>query len=287
MTNPLKYHESIKNEKHVFLLAVSGRSSSTAFQRIINSSNQVWMWGEPHGMIKQTLTLIFHTKSLAKNESIKTALNTMYHSYVDNKHTLFYANAVGNLDSSINMLNSSISNLLKPWAPKLKRFGFKEIDNMPTPMLKHLKEIYPNSLFAFNFRNPLLQWPSLSKLQLPISSNIDLFLDKYNKMAIDYIAFAKKYKIKAFVENDDLRDIEKVNTIIDYLDISEIDTSLINLTVHSFKHKKLSKDETEKILNSPAYQSYLEMQKISRSFYKQRNLITSKTKNESKSDQLV
>jgi len=268
MTDLLTYHKKIKDEQHVFLFAVSGRSSSTAFQRIINSSNQVWMWGEPHGVIKKILYTIFHTKEVNKEKEVTLAINLMYQSYVENKHLSFYANAVGNLDSTIEGFKSIISNFLKPWAPKVRRFGFKEIDLMPVKMLKYLRDIYPQSIFVFCFRNPLLQWPSLCKLKLPASKNLDFFLNQYNEMATTYMAFMKKHKMKAIIEDTDLRDLEKVNKIISYLNIHQIDKSLIDVTVHTLKHKKLSQIEIDKILNSGAYQSYLQMQKISQSFYK-------------------
>jgi hypothetical protein len=272
MNNPLNYHEKIKNEQHVFLYAVSGRSSSTALQRIINSGNQVWLWGEPHGILRQIFLLVSRAKDLTQTDGIKKALKSMYFSYVENKHLSFYPNAVGNLDSTIELSNSLISNFLKPWAPKVKRFGFKEIDSIPIMLLEHLKEIYPQCIFIFCFRDPVKQWPSLCKLKLEVSADLDLFLRQYESMATNYMKFARKHGIKAFVESTDLRDIKKVDQIIKYLNITKIDTSLIDVTVHTIKPKRLSKSEIDKIINSPAYKSYLKMQKVSRSFYSQQPL---------------
>ena len=268
MKDAIKYHETVKNEQHVFICAVSGRSSSTAFQRILNSSNEVWIWGEPHGILNQLLSLIGHTKELANNNSVKKALAAMYHSYMDNKHLSFYANAIGNLQPTIELLISSISNFLMPWAPKVKRFGFKEIDLINTEMLIYLKEIYPRSYLIFCFRDPLLQWPSISKLELLVSFSLDNFLQEYNSIATTYLKYAQKNSINAFVENTDLMDVNKVKKIIHYLKISKIDESLIGVTVHTIKPKKLSKKDTEKILQSTAYQRYLEMKNMSESFYK-------------------
>ncbi|MFD2324661.1 hypothetical protein [Mucilaginibacter galii] len=267
--NPLKYHEKIRNEQHVFLFAVSGRSSSTAFQRIINSSNKVWMWGEPHGIIGNLHYLTLCIKSFMESQPVNEALNLMYHSYLDNKHLSFYANAIGNLKSSVELLNSGVSNFLKPWASNIRRFGFKEIEFVPIELIEHLKELYPNCIFIFCFRNPLSQWPSLRKLTLNVSSDLDVFLEAYEKMASAYIRFANKQGINAFVENEDLRDGIKIKTIIQYLNLPKIDNSLIDVTVHSMENKKkLTKSEVVKIMESPAYGCYLQMQKISQSFYK-------------------
>jgi len=268
MTSSTTYHEKIKNEQHVFLFSVVGRSSSTAFQRIINSSNKVWMWGEPQGVINHAISMINHMKHVRDSDLVKFSLTNMYNSYNDNKHLVSYPSAIGNLDTSAELINATISNILKPWAPKVKRFGFKEIELTPVQTFDHLREIYPQSYFIFGFRNPLTQWPSVCKLDWPISKDLKLFLNKYSKIATYYIEFAKTHNINAFIENNDLRDIDKVNEIIKYLNIPAIDVSLIDVTIHSLKGEKLTPEEVETILSSTAYEKYLEMQKISESFYK-------------------
>jgi hypothetical protein len=195
----------------------------------------------------------------------------MYHSYKDNKHDEFYPNAVGNLQSSIELINCTISNFLKPWAPKVKRFGFKDIDPVYIQTLEYLKETYPQSIFIFCFRNPLTQWPSVFKLDWPISrtKEVNAFLKLYNDMAKTYIEFARKHGINAFIENNDIRDESKINHIINYLNIPKIDSSLINSNIGSFENQKeeLTTLEKDIIINSEAYINYFEMQKISTYFY--------------------
>jgi len=213
-----------------------------------------------------------HIQYINGNDGVKLSLSRLYHSYNDNKHLEFYPNAIGNLDSTIELVNSLISNILKPWAPKVKRFGFKEIDPVSIQTLEYLKEIYQQGIFIFCFRDPLFQWPSLLKLNWPIykDKNVNFFLDQYYRMSKTYLEFALKYGIKAFIENNDLRDEVKVNEIIKYLNIPKIDFSLINNDVGSFEgiKEELTALEEEMILDSKAYQNYLEMRSISQSFYK-------------------
>ena len=45
------YYESVKHERHVFIRAVCGRSSSTALQRLLNSTNEICIFGEPWGSV--------------------------------------------------------------------------------------------------------------------------------------------------------------------------------------------------------------------------------------------
>jgi hypothetical protein len=267
MISPITYFNRIKNNQHVFIYAVAGRSSSTAFQRIINSANTVWVWGEQHGIIEHMVSLINLLREKEETPSVKTSLNEMYHSYKENKHVSFYPNAIGNLDTTIDVLNGSISNLLKPWAPKLKRFGFKEIrTNMET--LDYLRDTFEKSLFIFCFRDPIKQWPSVRASRFwPYSKELNAFLDEYYKLSNIYMEFAAKNNINAFVENIDLRDLSKIKTIISYLNIPQIDSSLIYVTVSSFNGNSVTDEEKTVILNSKAHKNYLQMKSISQSFY--------------------
>ena len=250
MANPLSYYEKIKNEQHVFIYCVAGRSSSTAFQRIINSSNKVWVWGERHGMVDDTVELINHMKTYRDNDFVKASLTHMYDSFTSNKHLSFYPNAIGNLDSTINIINSSLSNMLKPWAPALKRFGFKDIEVKNIHTLEYLKEIFPQSFFLYCFRNPLTQWPSVHKLEdwWPYGKEVQAFLDEYYRLSNIYLDFASKTG-NIFIENNDLKNEDKVKKIIHHLNIPKIDYSLINVTVSSVKGSDLSKAEEDTILN--------------------------------------
>lgn len=270
MISPLTYYRKIKDEQHVFIYCVAGRSSSTAFQRIINSSNTVWIWGEPHGMIDDAIALINHMKTYRDNNLVKQSLTQMYDSYTNNKHLSFYPNAIGNLDSTIDVLNSSLSNMLKPWSTQLKRFGFKDIEIKNIQTLAYLKEIFPQSFIVFCFRDPLKQWLSVHELQewWTYSNELFLFLDEYYRISTIYLEFASNNSIPAFIENNDLRDHDKIEKIMEYLNIPKIDSELINVTVNSAKGAILSDADEETILNSNAYKNYLKMKNISESFYK-------------------
>lgn len=267
MLTPATYFNRIKNNQHIFIHAVAGRSSSTAFQRIINSSNTVWIWGEQHGIMERSVSLINLLKEKQETPSVKISLSELYYSYKDNKHLSFYPNAIGNLNSTVDILNSFVSDLLKPWAPEIKRFGFKEItSNMQ--ILDYLKETFQQSFFIFCFRNPVKQWPSVRASRFwYYSKDLTCFLEEYNKISNVYLEFAAKNHINAFVENIDLRDLSKIKTIISYLNIPKIDTSLLDATVSSFNANHITEEEEFAILNSDGYKNYLKMKDISKSFF--------------------
>lgn len=265
--NPITFHNNIKNNKHVFLYHVGGRSSSTAFQRLINSSNEVCIWGESKRLIEQFVSEINRMEDLKKNKGVRLSLQRLRRCYKKNKHDLFYPNALGNLDESIKLQKAVISNFLKPENKNMKRFGFKDIRPLKTETLEYLKKNYPRSLFVFTFRNPIDQWCSVKKLGWwGYSNNVQNFIEEYVDLSDRLLSFAKKHKLNSFVENIDLYDVEKVKKILKYLSIRKIDMSLIARVVDTIGKKNISKEDEEKIKNSTAFKNYLKMKKISKDF---------------------
>jgi hypothetical protein len=268
MISPLTYYDKIKNEQHIFIYCVAGRSSSTAFQRIINSSNIVWIWGEQHGIIEEIVTLITLMKTYQASSDVRSSLAGMYKSYKDNNHIDFYPNAIGNLDTTLVVLYSSMSNLLKPWVSSVRRFGFKDIGINDIKTLWYLKEIFPKSSTIFCFRNPLTQWPSVNAADWwSYCKDVKSFLDEYYRISNIYLNFASKISVPVFIENTDLRDVNKIEYIIGYLNIPKIDTTLLTGTVGSANVSFLSEQDEKVILNSNAYKNYLTMKDMSRVFY--------------------
>ena len=269
MENILTYHSKTKNKKHIFAYCVGARSASTAIQRILNSSNQVWLWGEQHYLIDETVALINEMKRLKETGFVKISTRRLNICFKKNKHDLFYPNAIGNLKSTTVIQNSSISNLLKPTNNKIDRFGFKDIRIINIQTIEYLRKLYKNSFFVFCFRNPLNQWPSVNKLKWwKYGKKINLFLNEIEHVSNIYLEFARKFKIKCFVEDEDLRDIKKVRKLTKYLGLKKIDETLINKTVNTAEAKKISARHKKIILHSQAYKNYLKMKKSSNQFFK-------------------
>jgi hypothetical protein len=206
------------------------------------------------------------------SDVVKHSLKKMYECYDNNKHLSFYPNAIGNLGSTIDILNSSISNFLRPWASKIKRFGFKDIEIKDIHTLIYLKEIFANSFVIFGFRNPLKQWPSIYALKDWWSyQTLQAFLDEYFRISNIYLEFAEKYGIPAFIESDDLKHPDKVRRLIEYLNIPKIDETLINVIVDTAKGHEIPEIETAMILSSKAYENYLKMLELSIKFFTEAN----------------
>lgn len=267
-SNPVAYYNKIKDEQHVFIFSVGGRSSSTAFQRLLNSSNEVWIWGERKELVEQIISCSKLAEELSDHRYVLASSTLMHQCYLKNKHDEFYPLATGNLKSTIQVLESSIANLLRPWAD-IKRFGYKDIRVSDIFVLDYLRGMFPNSFFLFCFRNPVDQWPSMKAAgwdwKLPERS-INGFLKMYCHLAKIYSDFAETHGKTFFIENTTLRDMEKISHLLEKIGISEIDYELMETTVSSFK-SHITADEQAVIMGSEAYRFFVEMRKSSNAFF--------------------
>jgi hypothetical protein len=261
------YFEKTKNNEHIFIYCTAGRSSSTAFQRILNSSNEIWIWGEQNYLIDSIIFQINEMKRLKESSHVKESLEGMEISFSQNKHDIFYPNAIGNLESGICILNHYISNLLKPGISQMDRFGFKDIKILSIETIKYLKEMYPKSFFMFCFRDPVEQWPSVNfNKWWDYSNDVESFLTEYQRLSDVYLKFSRLYGIDSFIENSDLRDRSKLMNVMRHLGINKIDESLIQNA--SPGGSKITPNDKQTITESKAYLNYLAMKKLSASFHK-------------------
>ena len=268
MKNPLEYYKKVKNKRHLFFYCVCGRSSSTALQRIVNSSNEAFIWGEQKYLIDDNLDLMQRTERLQEDPAIVCSLGRIKESYKKDKHDQFYPNALGNLKSSSLLFASAASNFLKPLNKKINRFGCKNITIRRIDTLIYLKKIFPKSQIIFLFRNPLEQWPSVKKLSTwwNYGKDINLFLEEYKRISGIYLEFAKRYKNYYFIENIDLYDEKKIKALLKFVKISKFDQSLVSRTIDTAGSSKTTLADKKKILRSVGYKNYLQMARLSKNF---------------------
>lgn len=152
-------YESVKNNEHVFIYSVCGRSSSTALQRILNSSNEVCIYGEPHLAVDKLLNALYYIEQMNDGKidgiykpQIQKQSIELVKAFKEKKHYISYPNAISNWNYSISLILDSFVNMFKP-INQVDRFGFKEIrlENIITLNMlkkmgeeghKHVKENY-------------------------------------------------------------------------------------------------------------------------------------------------
>lgn len=250
---------NITHSKNVFIYGVCGRSSSTALQRILNSSDEIFIFGEHHQVIEKLVNCYFHFSEIDHERQAKE-FKKLIDSFENKLHTSFYANATNNMLPIQAEIKEVILKLLQPPLP-YSRIGYKEISVVDSLSLRKIQRFFPNSYFIFLFRNPLKQWGSVGYLKSfwDYSKSLDAFLREYARVATIYLNTPINYSF--FLENTSIRDEDKMNQIIKMVEIEKFDSSLLGKTISTTNQYKVSRLEKARIMSSKAFRLYQEMQK--------------------------
>jgi hypothetical protein len=260
----LRYHQQVKNNEHLFIYGVAGRSSSTALQRLLNSSNEVFIWGEPHYIVDDLAEVMEKLNFLDHSTGVRTSLERIESCFRRNKHDQFYPNAVGNLQETNDHLSALISGFLRPSVSMIQRFGYKEIRLKSIKTLEKIRNIYPNSKFIFCFRDPAEQWLSVNTVRWwDYSTDLAAFLVEYKKLSDIYLQFVQNVRETYFVESTDILDLGRMKRLVDLLGLRSMDESLVRLMVSTVKKNAISDEESSKIMDSASYQNYVQMKEKS------------------------
>jgi hypothetical protein len=251
---------NIFESENIFIYGVCGRSSSTAFQRILNSSNEVFVYGELNGIIENLVNCYYCSKN-ANHEGRAKDYEKLLDCFDRNKHNSFYANASKPLETIADKTKDLISEIITD-PLNLSRIGKKEIEVVDRLSLLRMEQFFPNSHFIFLFRDPLKQWGSVGFLKSfwDYSKSLDSFLAEYEKNAEIYINTPLKKSF--FVENTSLKDISKLNKIIKKINISNFDSELVGKSIGSTNNRKVTLKEQIKIKMSKAYRLYFKMKDL-------------------------
>jgi len=265
-----KNYAYYQHKKHIFIFSVLGRSGSTTFQRMLNSSNQICVFGEPKGLVGDLLNSIrfFSFNYENQKKSRKKSLNLLNKSFETNNHTYFYPNAFNDLEQVIDLLKNTFVEMFKP-LNNCSRFGFKDIRIRRVETLVALKAMFPDSFLLFTFRDPLKQWLSNKNFgNLVESDNLDRFLTRYQRISDIFLTYHSKTNNSFLVSNDILYDKAKLISFFKLLDIEYFDENLIGKMIASTAAGNIPENEKEKILQSEAYSNYIAMKEIYNEFLK-------------------
>lgn len=129
----------------VFLVSCTGRAGSTFIQRLLSSSPEVMIWGEPHGAIAKILE--FSIKMLENNRigSVKTGLD-QYKKY---GHKGWLACIP---PKKINLLNFERNQILNFYKGEKPIWGIKSINWSPK-FITRMHRLFPDATFIFLHRN--------------------------------------------------------------------------------------------------------------------------------------
>jgi len=257
---PVRYaqlsDDEFRNGRHIFIFGVWGRCSSTALQRILNSSGEVCIWGEPGDHLVDDLVGLL-ARMEKKNDAAGSAerKRILSDSFTSGDHSVNYCMAFPKLDSSMDALFTALKGLFQP-VVDVNRVGFKEITVRDGATLDILKTLCPRAAFVFLFRNPAEQWPSVKKMAWEKTRTVNQFIDEYRRLAEIYLE-----RDGLFIESSSLYDSEKVDNLIRGLDIAGYDASLLGDGVYAMTGKEpLDAGEAEQLKESGILELYAAMQ---------------------------
>lgn len=220
-------------EEPVFLFSAGWRSGSTLLQRLILSSGEVALWGEPLGnsgviaRLCHSLTVVTNTwppeSYLAGNQDFDGPENKW----------------VANLTPSIEHLRNAHREFLLHWLMvpardnwKKKRWGLKEV-RLTVHHAIYLKWLFPRAKFVFMYRHPYDAyrswkgnrwrdcWPSYYRLS-PIS------FSRHWRLLVDgYIEHSDKVEAMVIKFEDLIGDKINLEKLAKYLEVQGFDERIL------------------------------------------------------------
>lgn len=274
---PASSAQARRSVNHVFAFSPGGRSSSTAMQRILNSSNEIRVYGESHGVIDAYLKLIEQVGSIKNgvlNSRITPHLNkereALKQAFNSGQHNAWYPNGLPDWRESSDLLMRSFEALF-PGHPETGRFGFKEISVQDTVSLAMLTTHYHNAYVLIVFRNPVEQWQSIrnfgAESYWPYAGDLEAFVDEYVRLANIYIELhAMRSARTVFIENRQLRNAAFIKNLFSYLKLASFDAAILKDNVGTSNPDQASDEVRHAVEASAAWPAYQEMRRLSRAW---------------------
>ena len=171
VTNAIRFIGDISatddNEEPVFIFSAGWRAGSTLLQRLVVSSNQVVVWGEPLGEAGLLPRLAYSFSAISSEwpgDIWSSSQGDLYN--LSNQW-------IANLTPPYEHLWKANRNLILTWlrdpAQKefgISRWGLKEV-RLTIDHAHYLKWLFPKAKFLFIYRNPLLAYRSWKRNNWP------------------------------------------------------------------------------------------------------------------------
>jgi hypothetical protein len=250
-----EWFQNIRENKHIFVYSVCGRSRSTFLQRLLNSSGDVLILGEHHYIIDDICRVIWAmllvNKSLGIDDStidvptypwmtyVKKSHDNLCEALESNSHqNAWYPNAMTAMTLPLQSLLLTVALIFKPLLEDCPRFGLKEIRLSNIKTLHMLKWIFPNSLFVFVYRQPSEQWVSINNFlgKFEYSSSAKQFSKEYVRLSQAFREFHESHPDSSFFVSDKtLLDEASLKQIFEKIEINQFDGGLAKVKTGSSK----------------------------------------------------
>lgn len=236
--------KEVDSEQPIFILSAGWRSGSTLVQRLICSSDNVLIWGEPLGDSAVIPRMASQLSVLSKNWPPDSSfLNDM-------KLETLSEHWIANLTPPIENFKKSHRAFFDEWLAKpaaenneMVRWGLKEV-RLTIEHAKYLKWIYPNAKFIFVYRNLFdayrswrgntwaSQWPKyFSWSPIAYARHWKLLLSGYLEGCSEVGGHIIKFEELTAGEVD-------LRKLADYLGVKNIDSMILEKRIASPEKKR-------------------------------------------------
>ncbi|NBB78988.1 MAG: hypothetical protein GVY36_06010 [Verrucomicrobia bacterium] len=204
-------------------------------QRVLNSTGEVCVFGEPHFMIDDLMALKRSTESFSAKSREEVRFDEFKKSCRENSFDQWIPNAFRNPFFVSVFIDLFLFILLRPLG-KRKRSGFKEIRIKSMLTLEMLEKTFPESYFIFLFRNPEDQLVSiLSYHKRSINEECNVIKPSPETFSAEYLKYTEIFlrysegKANCFhVFDGDILDTSFLNNLLKALAIeSGFDEALL------------------------------------------------------------
>lgn len=220
----------------IFILSAGWGSGSTLVQRIVMSSNEVLVWGEPYDRaapvhrVSSTISSIAHDWPPTSHYSSVQSLDTLSKSWV------------ANLAPPIESLRAAHLAFFNAWLSlegqnsETTRWGLKEV-RLTIDHARYLRWLYPNARFLFVYRDLMpgylgcrrLNWYSVWPNYR--ATHITRFAHHWQHLVNGFIDGYKDVGGMLIRYEDLVSGRLPLQTIRDYINVSSIDTDILNKKV--------------------------------------------------------
>jgi hypothetical protein len=147
-------------DRPVFILSAGWRSGSTLLQRLVVSSGEIAVWGEPIGEAAVIPRLAYTLTAIDKEWPPDSFFNT------GNGLDDLAGNWIANLTPQMDHFRAAHRSFLMNWLGDpaksvygVKRWGIKEV-RLTIDHARYLNWLFPNARFLFIYRNPVAAFRS-------------------------------------------------------------------------------------------------------------------------------
>lgn len=261
--------------KDPIVILAPGRSGSTLLQRVLNTSEEITIWGEHAGFMKglaQSYYILTKSEHIHKNYYSRKNLDSsiIVGSLKDYSKSINWVNSFDQESTLKNYRDLIVKQLNNGLNTEKITWGFKEILYTKNDrVMDMLLELFPSCQFIFSLRNPfhviksmILSWsqPNLLKAQLKrkdftkLNQSVMSYATRWNNAASSFQYWIEEKKISCYIAKyeDLIAEPEKsIKTIFNFLDSPIPKTALEPMSVKvEFSQNSSYESEVRQIIFS-------------------------------------